>query len=72
MDWMTIFERFGSLGIAIAYFCRKEIQWEAERAQIQAKYEALLKEATTLGGELRANMDHLSEIIQKCAGGGKK
>ena len=26
MDWMTIFERFGPLGIAVLYFVRKEVQ----------------------------------------------
>ena len=66
MDWMTIFERFGPLGIAVLYFVRKEVQWEAEKKLVQDKYEAILKDATKLGAELLAKMDGITENMQKC------
>ena len=66
MDWMTIFERFGPLGIAVLYFVRKEVQWDAEKKLVQDKYEAILKDATKLGAELLAKMDDIMENMQKC------
>ena len=66
MDWMTIFERFGPLGIAVLYFVRKEVQWEAEKKLVQDKYEAILKDATKLGAELLAKMDDITENMRKC------
>ena len=66
MDWMTIFERFGPLGIAVLYFVRKEVQWDAEKKLVQDKYEAILKDATKLGAELLAKMDDIMENMQNC------
>ena len=66
MDWMTIFFFFLPLGIAVLYFVRKEVQWEAEKKLAQDKYEAILKDATKLGAELLAKMDGITENMQKC------
>ena len=65
MDWLTIFERFGALGIAIAYFCRKEVQCEAERILLQSKYEELLKDVIGQGEKISAKIDNLSDILQR-------
>ena len=60
--------QYGLLGIALLYFYKKEQLWEIERAKWQAKYEELIKEATRIATELKAQMQDVGETIQKCRG----
>ena len=60
--------QYGLLGIALLYFYKKEQLWELERAKWQAKYEDLIKEATRIATELKAQMQEVGETIQKCRG----
>ena len=63
--------QYGLLGIALLYFYKKEQLWEIERQKWQAKYEELIREATRIATELKAQMQEVCESIQKCKGGGK-
>ena len=60
--------QYGLLGIALLYFYKKEQMWELERAKWQAKYEELIKEATRIATELKAQMQDVGDAIQKCKG----
>ena len=60
--------QYGLLGIALLYFYKKEQLWEIERAKWLAKYEELIKEATRIATELKAQMQDVGETIQKCRG----
>ena len=60
--------QYGLLGIALLYFYKKEQLWELERAKWQAKYEELIKEATRIATELKAQMQDVGDAIQKCKG----
>ena len=60
--------QYGLLGIALLYFYKKEQLWEIERAKWQAKYEELIREATRIATELKAQMQEVCESIQKCEG----
>lgn len=60
--------QYGLLGIALLYFYKKEQLWELERAKWHAKYEDLIKEATRIATELKAQMQEVGETIQKCRG----
>lgn len=56
--------QYGLLGIALLYFYKKEQLWEIERAKWQAKYEELIKEATRIATELKAQMQDVGETIR--------
>ena len=61
--------QYGLLGIALLYFYKKEQLWELERQKQQTKYEDLIKEATRIATELKAQVQEMSDSIQKCRGG---
>lgn len=63
--------QYGLLGIALLYFYKKEQLWELERQKWQTKYEDLMKEATRIATELKAQMQDVGESIQKMQGGEK-
>lgn len=60
--------QYGLLGIALLYFYKKEQIWELERQKWQTKYEEMIREATRIATELKAQMQEVCESIQKCKG----
>ena len=61
--------QYGLLGIALLYFYKKEQLWELERQKWQTKYEELIKDATRIATELKAQVQEMCDSIQKCRGG---
>ena len=60
--------QYGLLGIALLYFYKKEQLWDLERQKWQTKYEELIKEATRIATELKAQVQEMCDSIQKCRG----
>ena len=52
MDWMTIFERFGPLGIAVLYFVRKEVHLVTAAKTLLTDIGAITATATYNGSAL--------------------
>ena len=58
--------QFGLAGVFLAYFMKKETLWEAEKREMAAKYENLLREALTRATNIDNKLADVADVLQNC------
>lgn len=66
--WLNL----GVAGAFILYLIKQQALWEAEKKDMQAKYEGLLREALTRATHIDAQLEDIAKTLQFCQSSAKQ
>lgn len=72
MDNPEFWLNLGVAGAFILYLIKQQALWEAEKKDMQAKYEGLLREALTRATHIDAQLEDIAKTLQFCQNSAKQ